>query len=157
MGEERAPAKAQKGMHTMKVMDMLTAKINLLLKKIDERAADNTSGTVNPMDSRMTCKVCGNVSHSRNGCPETHEEVAYMNNGFRQQGGSNGWNNQSRPPFQGNSNYHSNINSNQPSLKDLVLGQAKINENLTKKMFTTDKILEGLNTKLDSLSSAVKS
>src|ERR671927_1094211 len=125
MGERKSPAKAQKGMHTVKETDMLAAKINLLLKKIDEHATDNTSGIVNPMDSRMTCEVCGNVGHSRNDCPKTHEEVAYMNNGFRQQGGSNGWNNQSRPPFQGNSNYHSNMNSNQPSLKDLVFGQVK--------------------------------
>ena len=94
-GEERAPTKAQKGMHTVKETDMLAAKIDLLLKKIDEHATDNTSGTVNPMDSRMTCEVCANVGHSGNDCPETHEEVAYMNNGFRQQGGSNGWNNQS--------------------------------------------------------------
>jgi hypothetical protein len=30
---------------------------------------------------------------------------------------------------------------NQPSLRDLVLGQAKINENLTKKISDNDKII----------------
>ncbi|XP_021321697.1 uncharacterized protein LOC110437551 [Sorghum bicolor] len=51
----------------------------------------------------MTCEVCGEVGHSGNDCPETHEDAAYINNRFRQQGGanqSNGWNNQSRSSFQ---------------------------------------------------------
>jgi hypothetical protein len=79
----------------------------------------------------MTCEVCGDVGHSGNNCPETHEEVSYINKGFRQQqGNNNGWSNQPHPQG-GNSNFNSNYNSNQPSLKDLVLGQAKINENLT--------------------------
>ena len=60
-------------------------------------------------------------------------------------------NNQSRSSFQGNSSF----NSNQPSLKDLVLGQAKINENFTKKMLSNDKILENVNTKLENLTSSV--
>ena len=36
-GEER---KQQKGMHTMKEADMLATKMDLLLKRLDERAAD---------------------------------------------------------------------------------------------------------------------
>ena len=44
-GEER---KSQKGMHTMKEMDMLVAKIDLLMKKLEERAQDKEAieGTV---------------------------------------------------------------------------------------------------------------
>jgi len=106
------------------------------------------------MDPHMTCEVCGDVGHSRNGCLETHEEAAYINNGFHQPQGNNGWNNQSHP--QGNSNYNSNYNSNQPSLKDLVLGQAKINESLNKKLTTNDKILENINSQIKGLTSAVK-
>jgi len=105
------------------------------------------------MDSHITCEVYGNVGHSGNDCPETHEEVAFINNRFRQQG-NNRWNNQSRP--QGNSNYNSNYNSNQPSLKDLVLGQAKINESLTKKLTTNDKILENINSQIIGLTSTIK-
>jgi hypothetical protein len=80
------------------------------------------------------CEVCGNGGHLGNNCPETREDVAYMsnNNGYRPSGGQ-GWN-PSRPPYQGgnnfNSNYNSNFNSKQSLLKDLVLGQAKINESL---------------------------
>ena len=93
-------------------------------------------GTVQALDSHMMWEVCGDVGHSRNDCPETHEEADYINNGFHQPYGNNEWNNQSRS--QGNSNYNSNYNSNQPSLKDLVLGQAKINESLNKKLTTND-------------------
>ena len=53
-------------------------------------------------------------------------------------------------------NFNSNFNSNQPSLKDLVLGQAKINESLTKKLTYNDKMLESINLKIEDLSSAVK-
>jgi len=45
---------------------------------------------------------------------------------------------------------------NQPSLKDLVLGQAKINENPTKKLALNDKMYENINIEIDGLSSSVK-
>jgi hypothetical protein len=38
----------------------------------------------------------------------------------------------------------------------LVLGQAKINENLTKKLLNNDKILENINLKIEGLSSSIK-
>ena len=109
-------------MHTVKEVDMLAAKMDLLLKRLDERVTDKEAmkGTVKAMDSQMTCEVYGEVGHLGNNCPETHEDATYINNGFRQ-GNNNGWNNQSRLQ-EGNSNFNSNYNSNQPTLKDLVLG-----------------------------------
>ena len=41
-------------------------------------------------------------------------------------------------------------------MKDLVLGQSKINDSINKKMLVNDKILENLSEKMDSFSSAVK-
>jgi len=41
-------------------------------------------------------------------------------------------------------------------LKDLVLSQAKIIENLTKKLMYNDKMLENINTKIKGLTSSVK-
>ena len=77
------------------------------------------------------------------------------NNGYRPQGGQ-GWN-QSRPPYQGGGNtFNSNFNSNQPSIKDLVLDQAKINESINKKLVANDKSLESLNLKVETLSSTLK-
>ena len=39
-------------------------------------------------------------------------------------------------------------------MKDLVLGQAKINKNLTKKLASNDKILENINSKIEGLTSS---
>ena len=131
----------------MKEVDMLMAKIDLLLSRLNERAREKEAmkATVQAMDSHMTCEVCGEVRHSRSDYLEIYEEASYINNGFRQ-GNNNGWNNQSHPQG-GNSNFNSNYNSNQPSLKDLVLGQAKINENHTKKLTYNDNMLENINFK----------
>jgi hypothetical protein len=48
-------------MHTVKEADMLAAKIDLLLKKFDERATNTNTVTINALDSQMMCEVCGNV------------------------------------------------------------------------------------------------
>ena len=88
----------------------------------------------------MTCEVCGESGHSGNACPETREDLYYMNNnnnnnGYRPQGGQ-GWN-QPRP-YQGNGNYNSS-NSNMPNLRDLVYGQTKINDGKNKRLAANDK------------------
>jgi hypothetical protein len=62
-----------------------------------------------------------------------------------------------RPQYQrGNLNLNSNYYSNQPTFKELVLGQAKINKNITKKLAYNDKMIENINSKLETLSSSVK-
>jgi hypothetical protein len=38
----------------------------------------------------------------------------------------------------------------------LVLGQVKINENITKKLMSNDKILENINSQIEGLTSAIK-
>jgi hypothetical protein len=75
------------------------------------------------------------------------------NNGYRPQGGQT-WN-RSHPYYQGG-NQGNSFNPNQPSLKDIVFGQAKINEGFNKKTAAYDKAFESLNVKIDSLSSALK-
>ena len=68
----------------MKEVDMLATKLDLLLKRLDERAADKEAmkGIIKAMDSQMTCEVCGEVKHSGNNCPQTCEDTVYINNGF---------------------------------------------------------------------------
>ena len=41
-------------------------------------------------------------------------------------------------------------------MKDLVLEQAKINEDISKKLASNDKILENINNKMNNFSSAIK-
>ena len=41
-------------------------------------------------------------------------------------------------------------------MKDLVLGQSKINDSINKKLMANDKILENISEKMDSFSSTIK-
>jgi len=56
----------------------------------------------------------------------------------------------------GYNNNSSNSFGNQPSLKDLVLGQTKTNDSINKRFMANDKILETLSGKMDSFNSAIK-
>ena len=132
-------------------MDMLAAKLDLLIKCLDENDAIKGTpyGTIQSLYLHIPCELCGNFGHLGNDCLETHEDALNDINGFHPQGGP-GWN-QSRPPYQeGNFAYNSNF-ANQPSLIDLMLGQAQINENLTKKLASNDEIFENINSNLEGL------
>jgi predicted nucleic acid-binding Zn ribbon protein len=66
-------------MHIVKETDMLTAKLDLLMKRLDERANEKEmQGTVKTMVSHRPWS-----RHSGNDCPKTREDAAYINNGFR--------------------------------------------------------------------------
>jgi hypothetical protein len=128
------------------------------MKRMDDLTNEKATmaATTQAMDSHMTCEVCGNTGHSGNHYPETQEGLMYTNsnyNSIHPQGGQM-WN-QPRPYYQGG-NQDSSFNSNQPSLKDLVYGQAKINESSNKKLVAYDKTLNSLNIKIDGLSSTLK-
>jgi hypothetical protein len=84
-GDERLQNEQQKGMHTMKETDILAAKMDLQMKRLDERAHEKEAmyGTVKAMDLHMICEVCGESGHLGNDCPETHKDDTYINNGFR--------------------------------------------------------------------------
>jgi hypothetical protein len=53
--------------------------------------------------------------------------------------------------------YYLPTSLSEPSLKDLVFGQDKINDGFHKKLAACDTTLESLNTMIDSLSYALKS
>ena len=129
---------------------MLAMKIDLLLKKFEDYSNDKAQmQTLQILETRMTCEVCGNVGHSGDNCLETQEEALFLNgsNGFRPQGGQG--RNQPRPYSQrGNGNSNS-FGPNQPTLRDLVYGQVKISESLQKKLAATDKSMETIHAKMD--------
>ena len=78
-----------KGMHTVKETNMIAAKLDLLIKKMEEGSQRQIQAPVYAMGSHFACEVCGNDGHSGNDCPETREDYAYLNNnnnnGFRPQ------------------------------------------------------------------------
>jgi hypothetical protein len=74
-----------KGMHIVKEADMLSAKMDLLFRRLDERAEMKKQmyNSAQAFDMPSACEVCRNSGHSGNDCLETHEDVAFMNNNNR--------------------------------------------------------------------------
>ena len=74
--EDRQPAHA-KGIHETDSVNMLAAKMDLLMKKLESPHQE-----VNQiMESQMTCEKCGNTGHSGKSFPFTQEnENSFGNN-----------------------------------------------------------------------------
>jgi hypothetical protein len=90
------------GVHQVDGIDMLAAKMDPLMNKLE---ASSNMETAKTMDARMTCEVCCNVGHSSNDCLETREEANFINNGNNNGFHNNNYNNQgwnSRPNFPSN-------------------------------------------------------
>ena len=66
-------------MHQLKEVHMISAKMDLLMKKLEDRANEKQE-VMHIHDSLMTCEVCGNTGHSGSNCPETHEDVNFVKN-----------------------------------------------------------------------------
>ena len=81
--EERTQTRKKGGgMHQLKGVDMLSAKLDLLMKKLDDKAG-NKKEVMHVYDSHMTREECGDTRHSGNHCPEMLEDVNYINNNKR--------------------------------------------------------------------------
>jgi hypothetical protein len=99
--KERTQQCKRGGMHQVKEVDMLSAKIDLLMKKLDERDQQKKE-VMHIHDSRMTCEECGGTGHTGSNYREVQEDVNYINNnanyrpqqnqGWSQQ--NQGWNQQ---------------------------------------------------------------
>jgi len=64
-------------MNQLKEVDMLSAKLDLLMKKLDDRAGDKKE-VMHIYDSHMTCEECGDTGHSGNHYLEMLEDVNYI-------------------------------------------------------------------------------
>ena len=87
------------------------------------------------------------------------EGVNYVgnSNGFRpNQGFNSGWNKPNFPfdNHQQGGNGH-NFNRNEPSLRDIIRDQVKINDDFGKRFHATDKLLESMGAKMDSFTVAM--
>ena len=61
------------GMHTIEETDMLAAKLDLLIKRLDKHGAIKgaTYGTIQSLYSHIPCEMCRDFGHSGNDCLET--------------------------------------------------------------------------------------
>jgi hypothetical protein len=138
--------------------------MDLLMKKLDERDQQKKE-VMHIHDSRMTCEKCGGTSHIGSNFPEVQEDVNYINNntnhrpqqnqGWNQQ--NQGWNQQQRSNYPGNysSNYQGN-NFNQPPLREMIVNQNKVIDNMSRKIASNDKVLETINNRMNIFTSAIK-
>jgi hypothetical protein len=120
--EERHQTHKRGGaMHRLKEVGMLSSKMDLLMKRLKERANEKQE-VMHIHDSRMICEECGNTGHLGNNYPETYENVNFINNNNYHPQQNQGWN-QQRPNYQGNyqGNNFNNFNS-QPPLRELIFG-----------------------------------
>jgi hypothetical protein len=96
-------------MHQLKEADMKSAKLDLIMKKLEELDIEKKE-VMHISDSRMTCEECEDIGHSGNNYL-TIQDVNYINNdnsyrpqlnqGWNQQ--NQGWNQQQqRSNYQGN-------------------------------------------------------
>jgi hypothetical protein len=90
--------------------------------------------------------------------PEFQEDINIVINNSVPQQQKQGWNQQPRYTYQGKyqGNYYNSSNPKQPFLRDLILEQVRINDNISKRLAFNDKVIESINAKMDSFSFAMK-
>jgi hypothetical protein len=66
-------------MHQLKEVDMLSTKMDLLMKMLDDRASEKKE-VMYIHDSHMTCEECGGTGHLGHNCSEIQEDMNYINN-----------------------------------------------------------------------------
>jgi hypothetical protein len=90
--------------HQLEEVGMLTAKINLLMKKLENPALDH----LKMVDVWVTCEECGETGHMGIHCLTVSQDVNFIgnsNNGFHpNQGFKAGWN---KPSFPFDNHQHS--------------------------------------------------
>jgi hypothetical protein len=82
--ERTQPRKRGGGMHQLKEVDMLSVKMDLMMKKLEDRVSEKKE-VMHIHDSRMACEVYGDTGHSGNNCPEIQDDVNYINNNYHPQ------------------------------------------------------------------------
>jgi hypothetical protein len=130
---------------------MLTAKIDLLMKKLENPGLDQ----LKMVDARVTSEERGETGHMGINCLTVSQDVNFIgnsNNGFCPNQCFNAGCNKSSFSFdncqQGGNGQ--NFNRNEPSLRDIIRYQVRINDEIGKKIHATDKLLENVNGKMDS-------
>jgi hypothetical protein len=143
--------------HRLEEVDMLTAKIGLLMKKLEDPSLNH----LKMVDTHMTCEKCGETGHMGVNCPTVHLDVNFVrnsDNGFHLNQGFNSGLNNPNFPFdnrqQGGNGQ--NINKNKPSLRDIVWDQLRIDEKFSKKLLANDKVLENIDSKMNNFTVAAQ-
>jgi hypothetical protein len=143
--------------HQLEEVDMLTTKIDLLIKKHENPGFNH----LKMVDAHVTCEECGEIGHMGNNCPMASQDVNFVgnsNNGFHpNQDFNTGWNKLGYPfDNRQQGGMGQNFNRNQPSLRDIIRDQVRINDEIGKKIHATNKLLENIDAKMDSFTVATQ-
>jgi hypothetical protein len=68
-------------MNQLKEVDMLATKMDLLMKRLDDRTVEKKE-VMHFHNSSMSCEECGETGHSGTNYPELREDVNYINNNY---------------------------------------------------------------------------
>jgi len=150
---DRQPAHP-KGIHENDSVNMLAAKMDLLMNKLESPHQEVNQTT----ESQMTCEKCGNTEHSGKSCPFIQEDENSIGNNTPNDSDcrpQQGWNFKPDLPFGQQQGINFN-NSFQPSLKDFMNGQKQMNDNISEKFLANDKVLESLAMQLEGFNSVIK-
>jgi hypothetical protein len=134
----------------------LSTKMDVLLNWLEQQANYKKDRQA-IQDAYNSQNICG--EYLGVDFPEYQEDANIVINNSAPQQKKQEWGQQQQwSNYQGKypDNYYNSSNPKQPSLRDLILEQAKINENISKKLTFNEKVLENINTKMGSFSSAIK-
>jgi hypothetical protein len=155
--DEESTQSCTRKVHHLEEVDMLTAKIDLLMKKLENLGLDH----LKMVDARVTCEECGEAGHMGINCPTVSQDVNFIgnsNNGFHSNQDLNAWWN--KPSFSFNNRQQGgmrqNFNRNEPSLRDIIRDQVRINDEIGKKTHATNKLLDNINAKVDNFKVATQ-
>jgi hypothetical protein len=137
-------------------VDMLTAKIDLLMKKLENLGLDH----LKMVDARVTCEECGEIGNMGINCSMVPQDINFVGNsknGFRPNEGFNAWWNKPSFPFDNHQQCGTgqNFNISELSLKDIVRDQLWINLEVGKKLLANDRILESIDNKMNNFTMVV--
>jgi hypothetical protein len=119
--EKRTPTRIHK-VHQLEEVDMLTAKIDLLMKKLENPSLDH----LKMVDAQVTCEECEETGHMSINCPTVSQDVNFIGNsntGFSTNQGFNaGWNKPSFPFDNRNRVVIGKISTEMGPLSEILLG-----------------------------------
>jgi hypothetical protein len=134
---------------------MLTTKIDLPMKKLEDLGLDH----LKMVNSHMTCQECGETDHMGINCPMTYQVTNFVGNsdGFCPNHGFNSRWNKPNFPFDNHQQGGNgkNFNRNDPSLRDIIRDQVKINNDFGKRFQASDKLMENMGAKMNSFTVAM--
>jgi hypothetical protein len=136
--------------HQLEEVDMLTAKIDLRMKKLEDLSLDH----LKMVNACMTCEDCGEMGHMGVNCPLVHQDVNFVgnsNNGFRpNQGFNSGWNRPNFPSTTTNRAIMGRISIGMSPLSEIVRNQLRVKAEFSNKLLANDKFLENIDSKMNS-------